>query len=208
MNELWAQFSQWYLSVLNDGGYWLIAALMALESTVVPIPSEVIIPPAAYVAHTQGGLHLWGIVLAGTAGSWLGAALMYWAARGLGRPFLIRFGPFVGIAQARIEKAERWAAHYGAPGVFLSRLLPVIWHLIGIPAGIVRMDFRLYSLATLAGSAFWCSVLAWLGVTVGRNPQLLAGSLHRFAVLVVLIGAALTALYYWFVHRPSGHDGH
>ena len=109
----------------------------------------------------------------------------------------------MGIAAAKIEKAESWAAHYGTPGVFFSRLLPVIRHLIGIPAGIVRMDFRWYSLATLVGSAFWCGVLSWLGVTVGRNPDLLAGSLHRFAALVALIGAALAALYYWFVHRPA-----
>lgn len=207
MNQLWADFSQWYLSVLNDGGYWLIAGLMALESTVVPIPSEIIIPPAAYLAHTNGSLSTVGIVLAGTAGSWLGATLMYWAARALGRPFLIRFGPYVGIAAAKIEKAERWAAHYGVPGVFFSRLLPVIRHLIGIPAGVVNMDFRWYSLATLVGSAFWCSVLTWLGLTVGRNPELLAGSLHRFAALVALIGVALAALYYWFVHRPSKAGG-
>ncbi|MBS0613300.1 MAG: DedA family protein [Proteobacteria bacterium] len=179
---------------------------MALESTVVPIPSEIIIPPAAYIAHTNGSLSTVGIVLAGTAGSWLGATLMYWAARGLGRPFLIRFGPYLGIAAAKIEKAERWAAHYGVPGVFFSRLLPVIRHLIGIPAGVVNMDFRWYSLATLVGSAFWCSVLTWLGLTVGRNPELLAGSLHRFAALVALIGLALAALYYWFVHRPSRSD--
>jgi len=207
VNQLWADFSQWYLSVLNDGGYWLIAGLMALESTVVPIPSEIIIPPAAYLAHTNGSLSTVGIVLAGTAGSWLGATLMYWAARALGRPFLIRFGPYVGIAAAKIEKAERWAAHYGVPGVFFSRLLPVIRHLIGIPAGVVNMDFRWYSLATLVGSAFWCSVLTWLGLTVGRNPELLAGSLHRFAALVALIGVALAALYYWFVHRPSKAGG-
>ena len=135
MSGLWQQFSQWYLSVLGDGGYWLIGALMALESTFVPIPSEIIIPPAAYLAHTQGQLSVYGIVAAGTLGSWVGAALMYWGARLLGRPFMIKFGPYVGIAAAKIEKAESWAAHYGTPGVFFSRLLPVIRHLIGIPAG-------------------------------------------------------------------------
>src|SRR5271165_4525179 len=78
MGPLLHQFSDWYLSVLSQGGYWLIAGLMALESTLVPIPSETIIPPAAYLARTQGGLSLAGVVLAGTAGSWLGASLMYW----------------------------------------------------------------------------------------------------------------------------------
>ena len=121
-----------------------------------------------------------GIVLAGTLGSWVGASLMYWAARLLGRPLVLRLGPYIGLSTAKIELAERWAAHYEWAGVFFSRLLPVIRHLIGIPVGILRMDFRWYALATLAGSLLWCSVLAWLGVTIGRHPEVLAGSLHRF----------------------------
>jgi membrane protein DedA with SNARE-associated domain len=197
------QFSDWYLSTLSQGGYWLIAGLMALESTLVPIPSEVIIPPAAYLAHTQGEFSFVGVVLAGTAGSWVGASAMYWAARLLGHPVIVRYGRYVGLRQAKIELAERWCAHYGPPGVFLSRLLPVIRHLIGIPAGILRMDFRWYGLATLLGSLLWCSVLAWLGMAVGQHPDLLAGSLHRFFALVLVVAGILAALYYAFVHRAS-----
>jgi membrane protein DedA with SNARE-associated domain len=197
------QFSDWYLSVLAQGGYWLIAGLMALESTVVPIPSEVIIPPAAYLAHTQGEFSLAGVILAGTVGSWVGASLMYWGARWLGRPVVMRIGPYVGVAAAKIRMAEAWSARYGAPGVFFSRLLPVIRHLIGIPAGILRLDFRWYALATLAGSGLWTSVLAWLGMTVGAHPELLKGSLHRFFLLVLAVGAVLAALYYVFVQRPA-----
>jgi membrane protein DedA with SNARE-associated domain len=197
------QFSDWYLSALGQGGYWLIAALMALESTLLPLPSEVIVPPAAYLAHTQGQLSVLGIILAGTAGSWLGASLMYWAARGLGRPLVLLFAPYLGVATTKIERAERWAARYGWPGVFFSRLLPVIRHLIGIPAGIVRLNFRWYSLATLAGSLVWCTVLAWLGVAVGANRELLLGSVHRFSLLVFAVAVVLAALYYFFVKRPS-----
>lgn len=201
MAELLHRFSDWYLSVLAQGGYWLIGALMALESTVVPIPSEVIIPPAAYLAHTQGQLSLVGVVAAGTLGSWVGAAIMYWGARWLGRPLVMRLGPYVGVAAAKLTLAEAWAARYGWPGIFFSRLLPVIRHLIGIPAGILRMDFRWYSAATLGGSLVWTSVLAWLGRTVGQHPELLQGSLHRFFLLVLALGAALAALYYLFVKR-------
>ncbi len=197
------QFSDWYLSVLAQGGYWLIAALMALESTIVPIPSEVIIPPAAYLAHTQGQFSLLGVILAGTAGSWLGASIMYWGSRWLGRPLVLRLAPYAGIAATKIQMAEAWSAHYGWAGVFFSRLLPVIRHLIGIPAGILRMDFRWYALATVAGSFLWTSVLAWLGRTVGEHPELLKGSLHRFFVLVLVLAAALGALYYVFVQRPA-----
>jgi membrane protein DedA with SNARE-associated domain len=197
------QFSDWYLGVLSQGGYGLIAGLMALESTVVPLPSEVIIPPAAYLAHTQGQFSVGGVILAGTLGSYVGAAIMYWGSRWLGRPIVMALGPYVGIAAAKIEMAEAWSAHYGWPGVFFSRLLPVIRHLIGIPAGILRMDFRWYSAATLAGSCLWTSVLAWLGMSVGEHPELLKGSLHRFFLLVLVFAAVLGALYYFFVQRPS-----
>lgn len=191
------------MATLSQGGYWLIAGLMALESTFVPIPSEVIIPPAAFLAHTQGQFSLPGIVLAGTAGSWVGASLMYWAARLLGHPVIVRFGRYVGVGAAKLELAERWCTHYGSPGVFFSRLLPVIRHLIGIPTGILRMDFRWYALATLLGSLLWCSVLTWLGKAVGQHPELLAGSLHRFFALVLAVAAVLAVLYYGFVHRVS-----
>jgi membrane protein DedA with SNARE-associated domain len=199
--DLLHQFSDWYLSVLSQGGYWLIAGLMALESTVVPIPSEIIIPPAAYLAHTQGQLSVLGVILAGTLGSWVGAGIMYGGSRWLGRPVVLRLGPYVGIAAAKIRMAEAWSAHYGWTGVLFSRLLPVIRHLIGIPAGILRMDFRWYTAATLAGSFLWTSVLAWLGMTVGDHPELLKGSLHRFFFLVLAVAAVLAALYYAFVKR-------
>src|SRR5450631_2462310 len=181
---------------------------MALESTVVPIPSEVIIPPAAYLAHTQGQLSLAGVVVAGTLGSWVGAAIMYWGSRWLGRPLVMRIGPYLGVAAAKFRLAEDWAARHGWPGIFFSRLLPVIRHLIGIPTGVLRMDFRWYAFATLMGSLVWCSVLAWLGMTVGQHPELLAGSLHRFFALVLAVAVVLAALYYVFVQRASAGTRH
>jgi membrane protein DedA with SNARE-associated domain len=128
---------------------------------------------------------------------------MYWAARLLGYPIIVRFGRYVGLGRPKVDLAARWCAHYGPPGVFLSRLLPVIRHLIGIPCGILRLDFRCYALATLLGSLLWCSVLAWLGTAVGQHPELLAGSLHRFFALVLAVAAVLGVLYYVFVQRAS-----
>ncbi len=203
MSDAFHHFGAWYLGALSQGGYWLIAGLMALESTLIPLPSEVIIPPAAYLAHTRGEFSLAGVIAAGTLGSWAGAALMYWVTRLLGRPLVMRFGPYVGLSTAKILLAERWAAHYGWAGVFFSRMLPVIRHLIGIPAGIVRLDFRWYSVATLAGSLVWCSVLAALGATVGAHPELLAGSLHRFTLLVIGVALVLALLYRLFVGRAA-----
>jgi len=201
MHELLSSLFEWYLGALDQGGYVLIAALMAMESSVIPLPSEFVIPPAAYLAQAHGHMSLTGIVVAGTIGSWVGASVMYWAARLLGRPLLLRYGRYALITEGKIRNAEAWSSHFGAMGVFISRLLPVIRHLIGIPAGIVRLDFRWYSLATLAGSALWCSVLAWVGVTAGQDPEVLAGSVHRISLWVGGLMLLIGALYYFFVHR-------
>jgi membrane protein DedA with SNARE-associated domain len=113
------------MAPLAKGGYALIGLLMAVESSILPLPSEVVIPPAAHLAHTgQIPLSLWGIVLAGTVGSWLGATLMYWAARIAGRPLVLRYGRYIFIKPEKVEGAERWAAHYGGMGIFISRLRP------------------------------------------------------------------------------------
>jgi membrane protein DedA with SNARE-associated domain len=194
-------FLEWYMGALESGGYALVAALMALESSLVPLPSEVVIPPAAHVAYTRGGMTLTGIVIAGTLGSWIGASVMYWGARLLGRPLLMRYGRYVLISPEKIVAAEAWSDRFGAPGVFVSRLLPVIRHLIGLPAGIVRMHYGWYSVATLIGSAIWSTVLCWVGVTAGQDEALMEGSLSRISLWLAGGGAVLLALYYVFVHR-------
>jgi membrane protein DedA with SNARE-associated domain len=192
----------WYMATLKSGGYPLIALLMAIESSVLPLPSEVVIPPAAHLAHTgQIPLTLPGIVIAGTIGSWLGATLMYWAARLAGRPLFMRYGRFILITPEKIDGAERWAAHYGSVGIFISRLLPVVRHLIGIPAGVVRMDYKLFSLFTLLGSGIWCAVLCYVGIKMGQDEKLMAGELHRISLWLGGAMLVLGGLYYFFVHR-------
>jgi membrane protein DedA with SNARE-associated domain len=202
MHQIFQALSDWYLRALQSGGYPLIALMMAVESSVFPLPSEIVIPPAAHLAATgQIPLSLWGIVLAGTLGSWFGATLMYWASRLAGRPLVLHFGKYFFISTYKVEGAERWAAHYGPMGIFISRMLPVVRHLIGIPAGIVRMDYLKFSLFTLLGSGIWCSVLCWLGVKMGQDKDLM--NLEYKHVTLWLAGAMLVlgGLYYFFVHR-------
>jgi membrane protein DedA with SNARE-associated domain len=192
----------WYIGALAKGGYGLIGLLMAIESSIVPLPSELIIPPAAHLAHThQINLSLTGIVIAGTLGSWLGAAIMYWTSRLAGRPLVMRYGKYMFISADKVEGAERWATHYGSMGIFVSRLLPVVRHLIGIPAGIVRMDFLKFSIYTVLGSAIWCAVLCYLGVKMGQDEQLLKGSMHRVSMWLGGAMAVLGGMYYFFVYR-------
>jgi membrane protein DedA with SNARE-associated domain len=216
MKELVKPLLDWYLNSLESGGYWLVALLMAIESSVLPLPSEFVIPPAAHLAWNGDGLHFlgfhlvgWpaqiGLVVAGAAGSWIGATLMYWASRVAGRPLILHFGKYVFISPEKVEGAERWAAHYGAFGIFASRLLPVVRHLIGIPAGIVRMDYRIFSLYTLAGSAIWCAVLCWLGVKVGGNIS--RGEMHQVTFWLLGFVVIVGAMYYFFVHRHMKSAG-
>jgi membrane protein DedA with SNARE-associated domain len=180
----------WYLSALESGSYPLIALLMAIESSVVPLPSELVIPPAAHLAYTTGRFSMVGIVLAGALGSWVGATAMYWAARWGGRPLVMRFGRYVLITPQKVEGAERWAAKFGPVGVFISRLLPV-----------VRMDYVKFSLYTLLGSAIWSAVLCYLGVKMGQDEQLMRGELHRITLWLGGAVVVLGSLYYFLVHR-------
>ena len=206
---MFKELIDWYLGSLESGGYPLIVLLMAIESSIVPLPSELVIPPAAHLAHTKGNLSMAGIVVAGTIGSWLGATAMYWAARLAGRPLVMRYGKLVLITPEKVQGAERWASRFGSMGIFISRLLPVVRHLIGIPAGIVRMDYRLFSLYTVLGSSAWCAVLCWIGVKAGQDEALMKGELHRVSLW---LGGALVVLggfYYFFVHRhmKAGRGG-
>ncbi|MBU6402610.1 MAG: DedA family protein [Verrucomicrobia bacterium] len=191
----------WYLHALDTGGYPLIALLMAVESSVLPLPSEFVIPPAAHLAHSQGRFSILGIVIAGALGSWLGATVMYWAARLGGRPLVLRYGSYLLLSAEKVAGAERWAAQFGAVGIFVSRVLPVVRHLIGIPAGIVRLDYRVFSLYTLLGSALWCGVLSWIGIVAGQDEKLMRGELHRLTLWTVGAAAVLAAMYYFLVHR-------
>ena len=159
---------------VKSGGYLGIIVLMAMESSIFPVPSEVVIPPAAFLA-AQGHLNFWGVVVAGTVGSYLGSAITYWVALWLGRPVVLRFGKYFFISGEKVEKAEAWVRQYGGAAIFFARLLPVVRHLISIPAGIVRMNFAIFSVMTITGSAIWCYILAYLGDRAYRKqPELLS----------------------------------
>jgi membrane protein DedA with SNARE-associated domain len=202
----------WYLAALKTAGYPVIVLLMTMESSFLPLPSEVIIPPAAHLAWSGDGINFFnfhfaglsaqvGLVIAGAFGSWLGATLMYWLARLAGRPLVLRYGKFVLFPPEKLGKAERWMSHYGAMGVFIARLLPGARQLVGIPAGIARMDYLKFSIFTLLGSTIWCAVLCYVGVKAGQDEKLMHGELHHVALWLGGAMIFLGALYYFFVHR-------
>src|SRR5678809_631860 len=148
MSAMWMRLSlEW--------GYSGVFLLRAIESTVFPLPSEVVVPPAAYWAQ-QGRFHFWGVVVAATLGSWAGAAISYWVARWAGRPIILKYGRYVFVPEKKWLLAEQWINRYSVVGVFFARLLPVVRHLVSLPAGAARMPFGRFSASTLLGSFVWC----------------------------------------------------
>ncbi len=184
-------------------GYWGVVVFMAMESSIIPVPSEVVVPPAAIVASQEGaGMSFWGVVLAGTVGSYIGSVVMYVCALLLGRPLVLRFGKYFFMPPHKVEKAERFMQKYSSAGIFFARFLPVIRHLISIPAGMARVNFLTFSMATIVGSAIWCWVLAWFGDKVGsehpgimESPEALIEAVKAESHLVVLGVVLLMVLY-------------
>lgn len=176
MHELLVTWMNW----VAEWGYGGVVLLMAMESSIIPVPSEVVVPPAAIMAaQGQHGMSMGGVVLAGTIGSYIGSCIMYAAALWLGRPLVLRYGKWFFLPQAKVEAAERFMCRYTAPGIFFARFLPVVRHLISIPAGLAKVNFFVFSLATITGSALWCCALAWFGDKIGReHPQLLQSPEH------------------------------
>jgi membrane protein DedA with SNARE-associated domain len=193
---------------VQEWGYFGIILLMAMESSIFPVPSEIVIPPAAFLA-TQGKFNVWGVIAAGTFGSWLGATITYWVSLWLGRIVIVKWGRFFLISEVKLLRAEHWLHRYEAGGIFFARLLPVIRHLISIPAGIIRMNFTTFSVMTIVGSALWCGVLAWFGQTaitaeMLRDPAGLALALKAKSHLIVAAVAVLCVLYFVVMRLTAG----
>jgi membrane protein DedA with SNARE-associated domain len=184
-----------------------------MESSILPVPSELVIPPAAYLVTSAGG-NIWTVILIGTAGSWFGSAVMYWLSRLLGRVIIVKFGKYILVSEDKLERAEHWLHRYEAGGIFFARLLPVVRHLISIPAGIIRMGFGIFSLMTIAGSAIWCAILAYFGQHVlggyaathpdwAQDPDALKNLIKSQSHTLILAILALAILYFIFIKLTS-----
>src|SRR5690349_422259 len=199
-----------WFHLVSSWGYLGVVVLMAMESSIFPVPSEVVIPPAAFWA-AKGQMNIWGVIAAGTIGSWLGSAITYWVAKGLGRIVVVRWGKYFLISEEKLERAERFVHRYEAGGIFFARLLPVVRHLISIPAGMIRMNFMTFSIMTVVGSAIWCAVLAWFGQTaitpeMLRDPAGLAIALKAKSHVIAAGVVVLCVLYFVVMRltaRPS-----
>ena len=198
-------FIQWCLDNLN---YWTITLLMAIESSFIPFPSEVVVPPAAYKAAASGDLNVWLVILFATLGALIGATINYFLALWLGKPIVYkfansRFGHMCLIDQAKVEKAEQFFVKYGIAATLVGRLVPAVRQLISIPAGLAKMNLAKFIFFTALGAGLWNVVLAVMGYyleSVIPEDQLVATATkysHEIGyALFAIVAAALAYIVY------------
>lgn len=193
---------QWLLGTIGAMGYPGIFLLMAMESSVIPVPSELVMPPAGYLAF-QGKMNMGIAILCGTVGSLVGAYVNYYVSHYLGRPLILKYGKYVLIPPDKFKRVEHFFLKHGEISTFIGRLLPVIRHLISIPAGLAGMNHLKFSLYTLLGAGIWCTVLTLIGYAIGENQQLIMKYSHQALLWVVLFSTVVVAGYVWRQRRSS-----
>lgn len=197
-----ANLLSWYDANMN---YTAVGLLMTLESSFIPFPSEVVIPPAVYVASnpdTKGGMKIWLIVLIGTLGAMLGAYINYFLSRWLGRPIIYAFadskaGRLLRLSKEKVQRAEDYFNDHGNVSTLVGRLIPVIRQLISIPAGLSKMNIVAFSVFTFIGAAVWNCILALLGYLAYRaaDPTVIERYSHELSVAIIILFAAAIVFF-------------
>jgi len=197
------RFVDWLLHVLLDLGYPGIVALMAMESSILPVPSELVMPPAGYWA-AKGQMSFPVAVVCGVVGSIIGALANYYGAQLIGRPLIQRYGRYVLLNEKNLQRSERFFAQHGEISTLIGRLFPVIRHLISIPAGLHRMPLPKFILYTAVGAGVWCVILTSIGYFLGQHEGVLRSEeIHRSVTraLLVLIPASLFLIFIYVLRR-------
>ena len=188
------------VSIVDSMGYGGIVAAMFLESSFFPFPSELVLPPAGYLA-SQGKMELWIVVLLGIVGSILGALFNYWISLRLGRPLILRFGKYVGLTSRAYDRAEGFFHRHGEISTFVGRLIPGLRQYISLPAGLARMPIGKFVLFTGLGAGIWASVLSLVGYVIGNNQEAIGSSIHRITIYTGIgIVVLIIAYVFWYRH--------
>ena len=205
-------------SMLGHLNYGTIFVLMLLESTIIPVPSELVVAPAAYHA-AAGNLDIWLVILFSTLGADVGATINYLAGWYLGRPIIYKFanskwGHLCLLNQEKVEKSERYFDEHGMVATITGRLLPGIRHLISIPAGLAKMSYWKFLLYTTIGAASWHTILALLGHYMHsfvpedqlQEKILEYGEYIKFGLIILVILACLYFLIKWYIKRKKNDN--
>ena len=198
MSGIFGDVGAWVVNAIEAFGYVGLALIVALENIFPPIPSEVVLPMAGFLA-SQGRMALAGAVVAATVGSLLGALVLYWVGYALGpdrsRSFVHKYGRWAMISEDDLDKAQAWFDDHGRAAVFFGRLAPLVRSLISLPAGVARMSLVPFVIYTTLGSGLWNGVLIGGGWLLGDNWELVSGYQKYFGYAVVAILVGLVA---WF----------
>ena len=193
LNAAW--FFDWFV---NNASYLFVFIFMMIESSFIPFPSEVVVPPAAYLAVQKGDMNLFIVVLVATAGALAGALINYVLSLLIGRPIIYafansRFGHACLIDQQKVEKAEKYFDKHGAISTFIGRLIPAVRQLISIPAGIAKMNIWVFCLFTALGALVWNGILAFLGWWLAQHVSLdqLYAAVERYNGYLTIAGLCL-----------------
>jgi membrane protein DedA with SNARE-associated domain len=186
-------------------GYTGIVALMFLESSFFPFPSEVVLPPAGYLAW-KGEMSFAAVLAAGIVGSILGALFNYWFALRFGRPFLLKYGKYFFVSEESLQKADVFFARHGHISTLVGRLLPVIRQYISLPAGISRMKLDVFVIYTTIGAGAWAAILTAVGYLLGEHQDLLNNYLHVITFSCAASAVLLVVGYILYVGRGGKKD--
>lgn len=196
LNAAW--FFDWFV---NNASYLFVFIFMMIESSFIPFPSEVVVPPAAYLAMQRGDMNIFVVVLVATAGALCGALINYVLSLLIGRPIVYAFansrlGHACLINQEKVEKAEAYFDKHGALSTFIGRLIPAVRQLISIPAGIARMNIWVFCIFTSLGAMVWNAVLALLGWWLARHVSLdhLYAAVEKYNSYLTIAGLCLLAV--------------
>ncbi len=200
--EILHTITTWIVQTVGHWGYPGIIIMMFLESSFFPFPSEVVVPPAGYLA-ARGEMSLTLVILAGIGGSLLGALFNYWLAVLWGRPFFEKYGRYVFVSKDSLDKADRFFAEHGHISTFIGRLLPGIRQYISLPAGIARMNLPLFAAFTGLGAGLWVVVLALVGYYIGNNQELVQHYLHQILLGIGVFAVVLVAGYVFLKRRAQ-----
>lgn len=187
-------FLQYLVKTIGAMGYPGIFLLMAIESTVIPLPSELIMPPAGYLA-SKNEMNIFLAIISGTLGSLAGSYVNYFISYYLGRTFLIKYGRYFFFTEKKLQKIEAFFSRHGEVSIFTGRLLPVARHLISIPAGLAGMNRLRFSLYTLLGAGLWVTVLTYIGYFIGENEVLIKQYSSQAGLGAIVFALAVIVVY-------------
>jgi membrane protein DedA with SNARE-associated domain len=180
---------------INQCSYIGIFVLMTMESMIFPIPSELVMPFAGFLIFT-GQFDPWAVMVASSLGSITGSMLSYGLGR-LGEPVVLRYGRYLLLNVHHLEWTKKFFDRHGGKTIFISRFIPVVRHLISIPAGLARMSLAPFLLYTLVGATLWNAFLTYLGVRLKENWRIIQQYTHILDYVIVAVLVALVAYFFW-----------